>query len=474
MTESWDGMSARETARRLLAQPRDDHVVASAPDTSSVAKSRRDSRQPFADHPEVVAARERNARTRAMLEFTGMPNPLFLPRRGANSPVIDGPDGAMTNFSSYNYLGLAHHPKVIRAAQDAVAQYGASASASRIISGEIDLYSVLENRLAQLYDVDAALITTSGYLTNAGLIGFLLGDRDAMVCDALIHASVISGVQWSGARRVTFRHNDPDSLRSVLRMSRARFDRALVVVEGHYSMDGDIGPLPEIAAVAREFDCAVMIDEAHSFGVLGAHGHGARDHFGLSGDAVDIWMGTLSKALGSCGGFIAGEGDLIEAIRSAAPGVAQLTGGPAPAAAAAALAALDVLETEPERLTRLWHNAQWFTSALRERNLDLGTSQNTPICPVLVPGELQVGYASSVLMQARIYVGPVAAPAVQPGQERLRFFLTSEHTKDQLNTTADLVAEVVELATQRGESLTMSDATTLINDLNTGSERRDT
>jgi 8-amino-7-oxononanoate synthase len=189
---------------------------------------------------------------------------------------------------------------------------------------------------------------------------------------------------------------------------------------------------------------------------------------------VDIWMGTLSKALGSCGGFIAGEGDLIEAIRSAAPGVAQLTGGPAPAAAAAALAALDVLETEPERLTRLWHNAQWFTSALRERNLDLGSSQNTPICPVLVPGELQVGYASSVLMQARIYVGPVAAPAVQPGQERLRFFLTSEHTKDQLNTTADLVAEVVELATQRGESLTMSDATTLINDLNTGSERRDT
>jgi 8-amino-7-oxononanoate synthase len=474
VTESWDGMSARETARRLLAQPRDDHVVASAPDTVSVAKSRRDSRQPFADHPEVVAARERNARTRAMVEFTGMPNPLFLARRGANSSVIDGPDGVMTNFSSYNYLGLAHHPKVIRAVQNAVAQYGASASASRIISGEIDLYSVLENRLAQLYDVDAALITTSGYLTNAGLIGFLLGDRDAVVCDALIHASVVSGVQWSGARRVTFRHNDPDSLRSVLRMSRAGFDRALVVVEGHYSMDGDIGPLPEIAAVAREFDCAVMIDEAHSFGVLGAHGHGARDHFGLSGDAVDIWMGTLSKALGSCGGFIAGEGDLIEAIRSAAPGVAQLTGGPAPAAAAAALAALDVLETEPDRLTRLWHNAQWFTSALRERNLDLGASQNTPICPVLVPGELQVGYASSVLMQARIYVGPVAAPAVQPGQERLRFFLTSEHTKDQLNTTADLVAEVVELATQRGESLTMSDATTLINDLNTGSERRDT
>ena len=473
MTESWSAASAREAARRLLTQPHDDHVDASTRDAVPATKLGRDPRGPFADHPDVVAARERNARTRAMVEFTGMPNPLFLPRRGPNSAVIDGPDGALTNFSSYNYLGMAHHPKVIAAVQNAIAQYGASASASRIISGEIDLYSHLERRLAQIYDVDAALITTSGYLTNAGLIGFLLGDRDAVICDALIHASVVSGVRWSGARRVTFRHNDPGSLRGVLRMSRGRFDRALIVVEGHYSMDGDIAALPEIAALAQEFDCAVMIDEAHSIGVLGAHGHGTREHFGLSGDAVDIWMGTLSKALGSCGGFIAGNGDLIEAIRSAAPGVAQLTCGPAPAVAAAALAALDVLETEPDRLARLWRNAEWFASALRERNLHRKSPQNTPICPVLVPGELQVGYASSVLMQAGIYVGPVAAPAVQPGQERLRFFLTSEHTEDQLITTADVVAEVVALASQSGNSFTMSDATTVIHDLNASSRRRD-
>ncbi len=407
-----------------------------------------------------------------MFELTGMPSPLFLLRRGPNNPVIDGPNGPMANFSSYNYLGLAAHPEVIRAAQDALAQYGASASASRVFSGGIDLYAELESRLARIYDVDAAIISTSGYLTNAGVIGFLLGERDALVCDALDHASIVSGGRWSGARQLTFRHNDPDSLRTVLRMSRSRFDRVLVVVEAHYSMDGDIGRLPEIAAVAREFHCAVMVDEAHSFGVLGSHGHGVREHFGLPGDAVDIWMGTLSKALGSCGGFIAGGGDLIEAIRTVAPGVEQFTGGPSPAAAAAALAALDVLDDEPDRLVRLWRNAEWFTSALRDRHLDLGLSQNTPICPVLIPGEFQVGFISSVLLQRGVYVGPVVSPGVQPGQERLRFFVTSEHTEEQLRSTADLVTEINGLVPQLGSALTMSKAAAMIEEL-IGGRRHD-
>jgi 7-keto-8-aminopelargonate synthetase-like enzyme len=466
VTETWSGATARDTARRLLQQPvTDPGAAASVSRQAPVTAARSDNRQSFADHPEVVAARERSARAGGMFELTGMPNPLFLVRRGPNNPVIDGPSGPMTNFSSYNYLGLATHPKVVGAAQDALAQYGASASASRIFSGGIDLYDDLESRLAQIYDVDAAVITTSGYLTNAGVIGFLLGDRDAAVCDALVHASIVSGVQWSGARQMTFRHNDPDSLRNILRMSRDRFQRALVVIEAHYSMDGDIGRLPEIIAVAREFDCAVMVDEAHSLGVLGAHGYGAREHFGLPGDAVDVWMGTLSKALGSCGGFIAGDGDLIDAVRTIAPGVEQFTGGPSPAAAGAAMAALEVLEKEPERVDRLRHNADYFSSALRERNLDLGLSQSTPICPVLVPGEFQVGFASSILLQRGVYVGPVAAPGVQAGQERLRFFLTSEHTEDQLRCTADLVAEVVGLAAQLGGAVTMSSVATLVEEL---------
>lgn len=468
MSESRYDVSARETARRLLAASQ----AAPQPHPMPVTPARRNGRQPFADHPDIVATRERRGRAQDMLELSQMPSPLFLLRQGPNDPVIDGRNGPLFNFSSYNYLGLAAHPKVIRAAQDALAQYGASASASRIFSGGIDLYADLESRLADIYDVDAAVITTSGYLTNAAVIGFLLGARDAVVCDAMDHASIVSGAQWSGARQLTFRHNDPDSLRNVLRMSRSQFHQVLVVIEAHYSMDGDIGRLPEIAAVSREFDCAVMVDEAHSFGVLGAHGHGVREHFGLPGDAVDIWMGTLSKALGSCGGFIAGDGDLIEAIRTIAPGVEQFTGGPAPAAAAAALAALELLDDEPDRVARLWHNAELFSSALRERRLDLGLSQNTPICPVLVPGEFQVGFISSVLLQRGVYVGPVVSPGVQPGQERLRFFVTSEHTEEQLRDTADLLAEVIGLAPQLGSALTMSNAALTVEGMMSAGQRQ--
>lgn len=450
MTETSSDTSAPDIARQLLAQS------PSPLGAGQAGEPGRSAGGPFANHPEIGAGRARAMPMNALIAMTGMPNPAFLLRKGPNDVVIDGPTGPLLNFSSYNYLGLASHPKVIHAAQDALAQYGASASASRIFSGGTELYVALESRLAALYDVDAAVISASGYVTNAGVIGFLVTERDAIVCDALAHASIFSGSRWSGARQMTFRHNDPESLRGLLRMARARFERVLVVIEGHYSMDGDIGKLPEIASVAREFDCAVMIDEAHSLGVLGARGHGVREHFGLASDAVDIWMGTLSKALGSCGGFIAGDGELLLSIRALAPGVEQFTGGPSPASAAAALAALDVMEAEPERLQKLWCNAETFSSALRERGLDLGLSQNTPICPVMVTGELQVGFSSSVLMQRGIYVGPVVSPGVQPGQERLRFFLTSEHTEDQLQHAADQVAEVVELAGQLGGYLAMT------------------
>jgi len=209
-------------------------------------------------------------------------------------------------------------------------------------------------------------------------------------------------------------------------------------------MDGDIGLLPQIASVAREFDCGVMVDEAHSIGVLGPHGHGVREHYGLPGDAVDIWMGSLSKALGSCGGFIAGNANLIEALTTA-PAMLLTVGFP-PTAAAAALTALEVLESEPDRVQRLWRNTAMFTAALQDLGVDLGLSQNTPICPVMVPSVARVVFASSLLLQRGIYVGPVTAPAVAPGQERLRFFITSEHTEDQLKTTAGQVAEVIEIA----------------------------
>ncbi|WP_278262587.1 aminotransferase class I/II-fold pyridoxal phosphate-dependent enzyme [Nocardia sp. AG03] len=436
--------SARELARKLLSAAGTGGTTAPAPAQAPVR--RRGPGRQFADHPEVAAMANKRAMIAAVHEQFGMPNPVFLTRESPNDTVIRWQGRQLVNFSAYNYLGLANHPKVVQAAKDALDNYGASASASRIVAGEIPLYGELEERLATMYDVDDAMVTTSGYLTNAGVIGFLLGAGDVAICDALIHRSVSSGVRWAGARQLTFRHNDPESLRSVLRMARGNFDRALVVVEGHYSMDGTIGRVAEIAEVAREFDCAVMVDEAHSFGVLGATGRGVREHFALAGDGVDIWMGTLSKALGSCGGFVAGDADLIGAMKVCAPGVATLSGGPAPSTIGAALAALDILDGEPQRLTRLWANAELFHGLLTERGLDLGVSQGTPICPVLIPQELRVGYVASRLLQHGIYAGPISAPAVPVGGERVRFFLTSEHSPEQLRGAADQLAAAVRAA----------------------------
>ncbi|WP_405133149.1 aminotransferase class I/II-fold pyridoxal phosphate-dependent enzyme [Nocardia sp. NBC_01388] len=450
--------SARDLARKLLAGNGTGggtatiQTTAPRPAASAPARPVRGPGRQFADHPEVAATVAKQAAITAISAQSGLVNPLFLARTGPNDTVIHADDRDLVNFSAYNYLGLSHHPQVIQAAKDALDQYGASASASRIVAGEIPLYGELEQRLAGIYDVGDAMVTTSGYLTNAGVIGFLLGEGDVAICDSLIHGSVVSGTQWAGCRRINFRHNDPESLRAVLRMSRGGFDRALVVLEGHYSMDGTVGRVAELASVAREFDCAIMVDEAHSFGVFGERGHGIREHYGMAGADVDIWMGTLSKALGSCGGFIAADADLIGAMKAAAPGVAMLTGGPAPSTIAAALAGLEVLEAEPQRVARLWDNTRLFDALLRERGLNLGESQGTPIFPVIVPGEIRAGFVSGVLLQRGVYAGAISAPAVPVGKERLRFFMTSEHTRQQLVSTADLLAETVAMADQLPET----------------------
>lgn len=458
--------SARDLARQLLAGNGTAAGSAATPSALPASGSRNLAGRPagpaarpprgpgkqFADHPEVAATVAKQAAIAAITAHSGMTSPLFLPRTGPNDTVIQAMDTDLVNFSAYNYLGLSSHPKVVQFAKDALDRYGASASASRIVSGEIPLYGELERRLADIYDVGDAMVTTSGYLTNAGVIGFLLGEGDVAICDTLIHGSVVSGTQWAGCRRINFRHNDPESLRAVLRMSRSGFDRALVVLEGHYSMDGTVGRVAELASVAREFDCAVMVDEAHSFGVFGARGHGIREYYGMVGSEVDIWMGTLSKALGSCGGFIAADAELISAMKASAPGVAMLTGGPAPSTIAAALGGLEVLEAEPERVRRLWRNTELFHAALRRHGLNLGESQGTPIVPVIVPGELRAGFVSAMLLQRGVYAGSISAPAVPVGKERLRFFITSEHTEEQLLSTADLLAETIAMADAVPES----------------------
>ncbi|MBS1692493.1 MAG: aminotransferase class I/II-fold pyridoxal phosphate-dependent enzyme [Actinobacteria bacterium] len=424
-----NGSDPRSLARDLISRY-------GAPNAAVPSPVRR--RAGLTDHPLVAQGR---AARRALASLTerGLPSPYFLPHRGVSGPTIEILDREMLNFAAFNYLGLAYHPRVLAAAKDAIDLYGTSASASRAVAGELPLFGELERRLAGAYGVDDAVVTPSGYLTNAAVIPFLLTPADIAVCDGLIHSSVVSGTRWAQCRRLTFRHNDPESLASVLRHSRGSGERALVVLEGVYSMDGDIAALPELAAVAREYDALVMVDEAHSFGTLGERGMGVREHFGLAPDSVDIWMGTLSKTLAGCGGFLAGDADLIWAIRLLAPGVSLYATASTPAQAAASIAAFDVLRAEPERPARLRTNAARALTALRDQGWNTGTSAGTPIVPLIIGDQVATVELSLWLLQHGINAAPITQPGVDPGQDRVRLFFSSEHTTGQLDRLVELL-----------------------------------
>jgi 8-amino-7-oxononanoate synthase len=376
-------------------------------------------------------------------QFTerGLPNPFFLPHAGPSGPTIHLLGQEMINFSGYNYLGLAGDDRVIAAAKDAADVYGTSASAARAVAGEIPLYGELERRLADAYDVDDAIVTSSGYLTNAGIIPFILGENDLAACDSLVHASIVSGTQWAGCRRARFRHNEPEALERLLSRSRSSFDRVMVIIEGVYSMDGDIARLPELIDVARRYDCLIMVDEAHSFGTLGQRGFGAREHFDLPGDAVDIWMGTLSKSLASCGGFLAGNAELIWAIRMLGPGLCMFVAPPTPSQIAAAIAAFDVMTAEPERLTHLRDNSSTALAAAKAAGWDTGASEGTPIIPIILGDGGRTIATSLALLQAGINASAIAYPAVAHGEARLRLFMSADHTSEQVVQTMTALAQ---------------------------------
>jgi 7-keto-8-aminopelargonate synthetase-like enzyme len=345
----------------------------------------------------------------------------------------------MINFAGFNYLGLGSHPHVVAAAKGAIDQYGTSASASRVVAGELPLYRHLEDRLAAAYRVDDAVICPSGFLTNAAVISFLLTPADLAVCDELVHSSIVSGTQWAQCRRVMFRHNDPESLEVMLRRMRGSAERALVILEGVYSMDGDIAALPEMVAVAREYDSLIMIDEAHSLGTIGDAGMGVREHYGLPGDAVDIWMGTLSKSLAGCGGYVAGSADLMWAIRMLAPGISLYTTGPTPAQIAASTAAFDVLRAEPQRVRRLQDNAAHMLAALRESGWNTGASAGTPIVPLIIGEQIATVELSVWLLQNGINAVPITQHGVNAGQDRVRLFVSSEHNASQIDELVRLL-----------------------------------
>ncbi len=373
-------------------------------------------------------------------EYLGIADPFFREHQGiAGAETLIG-NRSYVNFASYNYIGLNGDPRVTAAAKAAIDRYGTSVSASRPVSGERPVHRELEQALARIHGAEDSIALVGGHSTNVTVIGHLLGRNDVIVHDALIHNSIVQGAILSGARRVPFRHLDAEAADKVLADTRPRHGHALLVIEGHYSMDGDVPDLAAFVAVARRHSAWLMVDEAHALGVLGPRGFGSADRAGIDPGEIDIWMGTLSKSLVSCGGYIAGRKELIEYLKRMAPGFV-FSVGMAPSAAAAALAALEILEAEPERVARLNQRATLFLHLAREGGLDVGGSIGAAIVPIITGSSIRAARLAQAMFRRGVNVQPILYPAVPERAARLRFFLTAEHSEAQLSETAGILLE---------------------------------
>lgn len=369
----------------------------------------------------------------------GISSPFFKSHDGLASATTQINGKEYINYASYNYLDLNGHPAVNQAAKDAIDRYGISVSASRVVSGERPIHRELEQAIAAAYDVEDAIVFVSGHATNVSTIGYLFGPNDLVLHDELIHNSALQGILLSGAKRLPFAHNNYAMLDQILTEQRHNFERVLIVVEGIYSMDGDYPDLPQMIEIKQRHRAFLMVDDAHSFGVMGATGMGIREHFQLSGAQVDIWMGTLSKSLAGCGGYIAGEPALIEHLKFLAPGFLYSVGMPAPVAAGS-LAALQQLKREPERVQRLQAVGQYFLAQAKQRNINTGNSCGLAVIPALIGSSIKAAKLAATLFEQGINVQPILYPAVPEKAARLRFFMCSEHTPQQIDYTLDALS----------------------------------
>ena len=370
----------------------------------------------------------------------GIDNPFFKLHEGIAGATTRIGGQHYINYASYNYLDLSGHPETSTAAKEAIDGYGTSVSASRLVSGERPVHRDLERAIAAMYGVEEAVVMVSGHATNVTAIGYLFGPRDLVVHDELIHNSILQGITLSGARRLPFPHNDWSTLDGILAGQRHHFERVLIVLEGLYSMDGDYPELPRFVEIKHRYQTFLMVDEAHSLGVMGKTGLGIREHFGLEGSAVDIWMGTLSKTLAGCGGYIAGETALVEHLKFLAPGFLYSV-GMSPPLAAASLAALRILQREPERVAALQERGQQFLEQARASGIDTGTSTGLAVIPVITGSSVRAARLSAALFERKINALPILYPAVPEKAARLRFFVSCRHTEAQIRDTVCAVAE---------------------------------
>jgi 8-amino-7-oxononanoate synthase len=386
-------------------------------------------------YPEYLQLKDQQAH----LQAHNIRNPYFAVHEGIarNTTCIEGQE--LINFATYNYLGLAGHPAVSEAAKQAIDRYGTSVSASRPVSGEKALHLELERGIAKFIGVDDAVLFVAGHGTNVTTIGHLFGRNDLILYDALSHNSIFLGCMLSGARAISFAHNDGTALERLLQEHRHRYQRVLVVIEGVYSADGDIPDLPQFIELKERHKAFLMVDEAHSIGVLGEHGQGISEHFGIDPRTVDLWMGTLSKSFASCGGYIAGCQAVVEYLKCTAPGFIYSI-GISPANTAASLAALQILQQEPQRVAQLHARAKLFLDLAKAKGLDTGTSHGSAVIPIMVGDTLQALRLSQLLFQQGINVQPMTFPVVPQNAARLRFFISSTHTEDQIRLTVETLA----------------------------------
>ena len=350
---------------------------------------------------------------------------------------FDGKD--VINLASNNYLGLTTHPKLIEAAVEATRKYGAGSGAVRTISGTMDLHMELEERIARFKNVEACVVFQSGFAANAGTVAAVLTPEDHIISDELNHASIIDGCRLSRAKIHVFPHKDHAAAGRILTELDSTPGRKLVITDGVFSMDGDIGPLPPLVEHAEKHGAIMMIDDAHSSGVLGRNGRGTVDHFGLHG-RVDIQVGTLSKAIGVLGGYVCGTKALIEFLYHRARPFLFSTSHP-PAVTAACIAAFDILESEPERIEQLWANTRYFKKGLGDAGFNTGISE-TPITPVIVGDAARAHQFSAELFTEGVLATGIGFPTVARDKARVRTIVTATHTREELDQALDIFKRV--------------------------------
>lgn len=393
----------------------------------------------FEDSHEYKAFAERE---QELSSQPGFVNPYFIPHDSAlrDTSMFGGRE--VLNFGSYNYIAMSGDPEVNQAAIDAINQYGTSASGSRLLAGEKTIHRELEQTIAQWKHTEDALVLVSGHATNVTFVGNFCGPNDLILYDLLSHNSVSEGIRLSRSDARPFGHNNFRGLENILKNNRDKYEKVLIIIEGVYSMDGDIAPVPEFVRLKKEYDCILMVDEAHSAGVIGEHGGGVDDYFGLKPGDIDIKMGTLSKALGTCGGYLAGSASLIHYLRYNLPGF-MFSVGLSPPLAAASMKAIELLQREPERVKRLHENIAFFSAEAERLGFDMKLAKGTAILPIMTGRDDLTLELSMRMLHEGVSVPPALYPAVPKNKGRLRFCVNSLHTPEEITTALETLKRLM-------------------------------